>query len=387
MLAAIAQALSEAGQWADIVDTRWGFVYATREFRLSMGGSVELAPVPPVGAHYFGPEATDARRQWRTGPSNPEHMRLAFTHVGPMLLEDTPGGREELRRLVDPVYAELIDGLESVPAPPAVSYVGSGVGLRGTVTHVSNTALRIRDATGALVGTVHLLKPAVGMAVLANLASAGDPAHFRRMQAVARAARRPAAILFADLEASTPLARRLPTATYFALGRRLVRAADRAVVDAGGLVGRHVGDGVTAFFTAEAAGSESAAARACIAAAREVRAATADVAQREGLAADDLILRFGLHWGATLHVGQVLTAGRAEVTALGDEVNEAARIEACATGGRILASKALLERLDESDAEALGIRPMTIAYTPLGGLATATEKARRDAPAIAVCEL
>lgn len=63
-------------------------------------------------------------------------------------------------------------------------------------------------------------------------------------------------------------------------------------------------------------------------------------------------------------------------------VNEAARIEACATGGRILASKPLIERLDDRTADELGI-----AHTQLADLGTATEKARRDAPAIAVCEL
>jgi class 3 adenylate cyclase len=46
---------------------------------------------------------------------------------------------------------------------------------------------------------------------------------------------------------------------------------------------------------------------------------------------EDLVMHFGLHWGATLYVGQIATSGRTEVTALGDEVNEAARIEACAT--------------------------------------------------------
>lgn len=67
-----------------------------------------------------------------------------------------------------------------------------------------------------------------------------------------------------------------------------------------------------------------------------------------------VVLRFGLHWGATLVVGQILTSGRSEVTALGDEVNEGARIEACATGGRALASEDLLERLAPEDAAALG---------------------------------
>jgi len=207
------------------------------------------------------------------------------------------------------------------------------------------------------------------------------------MGLVAKAGRRPAAILFADLEASSPLARRLSTASYFALGRRLVRAADQCVIEAGGLVGRHVGDGVVAFFLAEHCGSESAAARACITAARRLRAAMADVAAHSDLQPDDVVLRFGLHWGSTLYVGQIITSGRTEVTALGDEVNEGARIEACASGARTLASKDLLERLEPDDAAALDLDPDHITYTPLGGLATATEKARRDAPSIAVCDV
>jgi class 3 adenylate cyclase len=166
-----------------------------------------------------------------------------------------------------------------------------------------------------------------------------------------------------------------------------VRAADQCVVDGGGLVGRHVGDGVVAFFLAETAGSESAAARACITAARALRGAMVDVAARSGLEQNDVVMRFGLHWGSTAYVGQITTSGRSEVTALGDEVNEAARIEACASGGRMLVSKSLIERLAVDDAPALGIDPDHVRYTPLAELATATEKARRDAPAIAVCEV
>ena len=98
-------------------------------------------------------------------------------------------------------------------------------------------------------------------------------------------------------------------------------------------------------------------------------------------------MRFGLHWGATLYVGRLMTSGRAKVTALGDEVNETARIEACATGGRALASKALLERLDPTDAAALDIDLARLTYMPLATLSTATDKARRDAPAMADTEI
>jgi class 3 adenylate cyclase len=225
------------------------------------------------------------------------------------------------------------------------------------------------------------------MAVVATVASAGDPRHFERMQALASAGRRPGAILFADLEASSPLARRLPTATYFSFGRRLVRAADQCVIEAGGIVGRHAGDGVVAFFLAEIAGAEPAAARGCIEAARALQQALPEAATRSGLKPDEVVLRFGLHWGSKLFVGQVTTSGRAEVNALGDEVNETARIEACATGGLVLGSKDLLERFKQDDATALGLDLAHLSYSALADLPGATEKARRDAPAIAVCVL
>jgi class 3 adenylate cyclase len=179
----------------------------------------------------------------------------------------------------------------------------------------------------------------------------------------------------------------MSTASYFALVRRLARAADQSVIDAGGLVGSHAGDGFGAFFLADIAGSESAAAAGCIGAARALTAALGEVATRDDLSAAEIVVRFGLHWGANLYVGQIATGGRTEVTALGDQVNEAARIEACATGGRMLASKDLIERLASGDAAELGFDSDRMSYAPLADLTTATDKARRDAPAIPVCEL
>jgi class 3 adenylate cyclase len=245
----------------------------------------------------------------------------------------------------------------------------------------------VRDATGTVVGTVLLTKPAVEMNTIAMLCAAGDLEHLERMRQLAELHRRPAAVLFADLEGSAQLSRQLPTEQYFTLIRRITRATDQCIIDGGGLVGRHVGDGVAAFFAAETAASESAAARACIVAARAIQAAMTDIAERSELDLGLVALRAGLHWGATLHIGSIITPGRTEVTALGDEVNETARIEACATGGRALASKNLIERLDRSDATALAIDPKHITYTQLGDLATTTDKARRDAPAVAVYDI
>lgn len=82
-------------------------------------------------------------------------------------------------------------------------------------------------------------------------------------------------------------------------------------------------------------------------------------------------------------MGQVVTGGRLEVTALGDEVNECARIQQVAEG-RSLASKGIVERLDVADAIALGIDPDALAYKTLAEIGGASEKALRDAATVPV---
>jgi class 3 adenylate cyclase len=339
-----------------------------------------------VGAFYFGREAQETRLALQWGPNTIEDQRTQLSALGGWVIADLPGGAGALRELLDPGLHDLIDG-RAPESAAAVTFTQGSSGFGQSRLEIPAIGVRIRRDDGTLAGTAILYKPAAGMTTLGSLAAVGDLRHLSRMQGVARSARRPAAVLFADLEGSAALARRLSTAENFALGRRLVRAADQCVVDAGGLVGRHVGDGVAAFFLAETAGSESSAVRACISAARQLREAMGGVAARSGVEQTDAVLRFGLHWGSTVYVGQITTSGRTEVTALGDEVNEAARIEACASGGRMLASKSLIERLAPDDATALGIDADRVKYVPLADLSTATDKARRDAPAVAVCEV
>jgi class 3 adenylate cyclase len=315
-----------------------------------------------------------------------EFRRQLFLQNGPFVLAGTPGGRAELRRVVDPELADLVDELQPAEMPRVLATAFGGEVAAAKVVS-SHLVFRIDDGDGRLCGVCIMTKPAAGMSQLGAAVAIADLGHLERMRLVEQPARRPAAILMADLEASSALARRLSSAHYFAFGRRLVRAADDCIVDAGGVVGRHVGDGIVAFFLAETNASESDAARSCITAAMRLRGRLAEVAARSEIAERELSLRFGLHWGATLYMGRFLTRGRSEITALGDEANEAARIEACATGGRTLASKALIERLSSADAVALGLDTAHTTYTSLADLATATEKARRDAPSIAVCEI
>jgi class 3 adenylate cyclase len=282
---------------------------------------------------------------------------------------------------------DLVDQLDPAELPPVLllpERVGMSFG--GTRVPTRTLYLRIDGLDGLLAGVAIVPKPAAGMSQLAAATATADLGHLERMRIVEHPERRPAAVLMGDLDASSLLARRTSTAQFFAFGRRLVRAADQCIVDEGGILGRHAGDGFVAFFLAETAGSESAAARSCIAAAHAIHAAVEGVARRSEIE-ESVSVRFGLHWGATLYVGRILTTGRSEVTALGDEVNETARIEACAAGGRVLASKALIERLSSAEAQELGIDTGRTLYTPLAELPTATDKARRDAPAVAVCDL
>ncbi len=295
-LASVAAALRDAGQWGEIVDRDWRWVYMTDDLRLSCGALLERVAVP-LGAHYFGPEAVSARLKWPSSMNmGVEFVGESFEQFGGWVLADTAGGREELSGLVDRSLLDLVEGLSPDDSESWRTSVLHSTHSGGTVL-AYRTAVRVYDAGGRLAGTAMISKPEASMAVLGTVAGAGDLRHFKRMEQVAKAGRRPAAILFADLESSSPLSRRLSTASYFSLGRRMARGADQCVIDAGGLVGRHVGDGVVAFFLAESTGSESAASRACIQTARALREAMVEVAARSELEPEDLVMRFGLHWG------------------------------------------------------------------------------------------
>lgn len=373
-------ALERGGFAAEIWDEDWRVAGMTDDYvRAATHGDpeVELG----VGLAALSDETMAVRGRWPGGPvieSLAEAWQRAIGYYA-----STGADVEALRAGSAPGLAALFRDVTPVPMP---SLWIERVQIRFGTGFIHNDVccVRLNREDGTFAGVASVLKPALRGAVLAMLAL-GDERLFERQLRLTRPTRQPAAILFADLEGSTALSRRMSAADYFALLRRLIHRIDTCVVEAGGIVGKHAGDGVTAFFLAGDAGSESAAAAAAIRVARELPGHARAAAGRSGLDHDDVVLRFGLHFGATLTVGQLLTAGRADVTAIGDEVNETARIEACATGGRALASKALIERLDLGDARTLDLaRP---SFAALEDLATVTDKARRDALALSVCEV
>jgi class 3 adenylate cyclase len=369
-------------RWAaELVDERWRLVWVSEEL-LAMRGDDEAQLA--YGQHFlkrgaagFSVLAESSREAW---------LR---TNI-PFILDGPDGDRDAIVEMLGPDLAVAMGELEAQTPPPR--WISAFDFARGEFFgRASYMGECVHDEDGELIGYLFLYTPALPARLLSLLVR-GQRSLYERMAQLLEATSRPAAILFGDLEASSALARKLPTAGYFSLIRSLRTRFDAAVADLGGIVGKHAGDGVSAFFLAEQVGSQSAAARAALETARglgDVTAALAACLADDGVPLEkvDCRLNLAIHWDANLYIGQVATEGRLEVTALGAAVNEAARIEQSVQGGRIVATKSLLERLCNEDAAALGLDPGRMTYEALADLEDLSEKAARDAGTVAVADL
>lgn len=371
-----------AGVSGEILDADWKVVFISSEEARIVGVAPEevdrfygksLVIRNLEDADVFGITDDSSREWWR---SNVPIMRY-YLSPDDARFEETFGALSEQAARVEPVADPPRAWSSSYEFPQEL---GLRQSVLGDVTFVD---LRIDDDDGQFLAVVRLARTAIPESLLTRLGR-GDRGLYERMDHVREPARRPAAILFADLEASGIMSRRLSSRGYFDLIGGLTDLIDSAVIAHSGIVGKHAGDGGSALFLPVDFGdSESATARAAIEAARAIRHGTAQL----GSAELSPQINIGLHWGGRLMVGQVATNGRLEVTALGDPMNEAARIEAAATEGSILASKELIERLEPGDSAATEIDPDGIDYVPLGELEGVSEKAVRDAAAIPVAEI
>lgn len=380
----IAEAIERAGMMAEILDERFRCVFISSE----AGRAINMTADEAEGllgksliARSFHPDFAEIVRV--TEESGSAWVR----HNVPIMRHYVQPADPDFEEVFDAAaaYAARVQPVERPPRAwhDTLSFPAHLRFRRTMLGDQQQVHVRISDDVGRVIGFVYHYRGTLSEAVL-NRLGRGDPRLFERMDRVSDPARRSSAILFADLEASGELSRRLSSRGYFELVRDLTDLLDASVVEREGIVGKHAGDGGSALFLAsELDGSESAAARAAIEAARAIRAGA------EHLGPDDAEVRLnvGLHWGATLMIGQVATRGRLEVTALGDQMNECARIEAAAKGGTILASKDLVERLDPDDAQAALVDPDALAYTPLRDLDGAGEKGVRDAGTIPVAAI
>jgi class 3 adenylate cyclase len=369
-------------RWAGLVlDAENRLVWVSEEMQAFIG---EHDPKRlGVGTHIAAAFLTDSwlRRITPESAMNLFHQAIAF------FLDGLPDGVETFAKTVPPQFRPLFAGV--TPRPQPEIFTGCFQYREDDLDpyEVRYLSTRIRDDTGAAIGTYIVtymgLRP-----TLVSLLARGDEAMYERMAALVEPGRHPAAIFFADLQDSGELSRRLPTPRYFDLIRALSSEFDRIVAANHGLVGKHAGDGMTAFFLADDERCAADAAANALRTARDMQRWVGDVGRSLGGAvAPDFRVNIGLHWGANLYMGQVVPGGRLDVTALGDEVNECARMQQCTRDGDVTVSKAFVELLRNDDAAALGVDLGTIFFHPLATLPGVTDKAVRDAGNLAVARV
>ena len=354
-----------------VLDAALRLRWASSELHAMMGvGREELG---------YGEHLIDAlsRPGW-TERLTPESMRDAGERLMPFVAAhaaayDGPGAGSLTR--------PVTDGIE--PARPPAMWTGrlDYVDLNGTVVPSRYSVTMLGHPEAGWIGAACVIGSPLRATVL-ELLTRGDEELFERMASLSTPRAEPAAVMFVDIENSTSLSRRLSTAAYFELISHVLTATDTAIARNDGIVGKHAGDGATGFFRASDAGSASRAALNAIRTALQVQRTVAELGHQP-----PLCLNVGVHFAPRLYLGQLITSGRLEVTALGDEVNECARVQESSRGGTTLATKLLLEQLDPQDAAALGIQPDAMVYTPLSDWPTASDKARRDAAALPVAQV
>jgi adenylate cyclase len=170
------------------------------------------------------------------------------------------------------------------------------------------------------------------------------PLEAYRRQPQAHGGERYVAILFADIRGFTSISEgRLPYDVVFLLNRYF-RATGQAIEAAGGRLDKFIGDGVMAIFGLSV--EPERACRQALDAARRMALALDDL--NEALSGDlDAPLRIGigLHSGPTI-VGEMGYERATQLTAIGDTVNTASRLETLTKefGVQLVVSEELLER-------------------------------------------
>ena len=173
-------------------------------------------------------------------------------------------------------------------------------------------------------------------------ASVGPVEAYRR-QPQAHGGEHYVAILFADIRGFTSISEgKLPYDVVFLLNRYF-RATGQAIEAAGGRVDKFIGDGVMAIFGLT--GEPRTACLQALDAARRMAVALDDL--NEAMSGDlDLPLRIGigLHAGPAI-VGEMGYERAAQITAIGDTVNTASRLEALTKefGAELIVSQELLD--------------------------------------------
>jgi hypothetical protein len=256
-------------RWAaELVDERWRLVWVSQELRAMRAEDEDRIR---YGQHFLMSGTAGFTVLTESG-----RERWIRTNVPFMLRSERD--KAAIAQMLTPDLRAVVEQLEPQSPPPR--WMSTFDFARGEfVGHVSYIGERVDDEDGRLIGYLFLYTPDLPASLLMLLVR-GERSMYERMARLVEGKLRPAAILFADLESSSALSRRLSTAGYFRLITSLRTAFDAAVAALGGIVGKHAGDGVTAFFLSEQVGSDSAAARAALEIARGVNDVAASVADK-----------------------------------------------------------------------------------------------------------
>ncbi|MDQ3771405.1 MAG: hypothetical protein M3343_04855 [Actinomycetota bacterium] len=108
----VAEQLEATGWAAEILDTDWRLVWLSSGL-LELIGERDPAKLG-YGEHLF----EHFRRETWTKLMTPESLLNLIEVELPMVLNDMPGGKEELKRIAGPDLDDLIDSIEERTTPP-----------------------------------------------------------------------------------------------------------------------------------------------------------------------------------------------------------------------------------------------------------------------------
>jgi adenylate cyclase len=149
-------------------------------------------------------------------------------------------------------------------------------------------------------------------------------------------------MLFADVRGSTALSEQMTSIEFSKLINRFYVGSTKAIAEEDGLVEKLAGDAVAAFWGAGFAGKDYVA--------RTIRAAQniSRLMQRQNIP-----VGIGVHSGMAFFGAMGSSEGLVDISAIGEEVNTAARLASKAAAGEIIVSETALERahMDSSELE------------------------------------
>ena len=150
------------------------------------------------------------------------------------------------------------------------------------------------------------------------------------------------AMLFVDVRGSTALSEQMTSMEFQKLINRFYIGSTRAIAEEDGLVEKLAGDAVAAFWGAGFAGADYTA--------RTIRAAQKI---QKVMEQQKIPVGIGVHAGVAFFGAMGSAEGLVNISAIGDEVNTAAKIASKAAAGEILVSEAALEQahIDASELE------------------------------------